>query len=446
MNLGRTDGEAQLDFFGDDGSTPLLPFTLPQQPRLGTVLRAILDETLGAGGTLVFDTTGPASQASTTGAAQLLTSGDFGGFAMLTNTPAGQAAVVPLETRKASSYLLPFDNTGAVSTGVAIANLTPAAVQVNVSVRNDAGVGIALGSISLPAQAHQSFMLTDSTYGFPATAAGRGTVEFDTPPGGRISVLGLRENAIPNGSGSGFALTSLPVLAGVGTGGGAMPHLAAGAGWQTTLTLVNTGATAAAASLSFFGDDGKAVSLPLGFPQTGTTSTASNVNQSIPAGGSLIVVVEDSAGAITTTGSAVLTTTGNVGGFAVFRYNLTGQEAAAPLQTVNAPSYVLAFDNTGGLSTGLAIANLAAQAASVNVIVRDDKGAQIGAGSIDLPARGHTSFMMTDTSSGGWAVTAGVRGTIEFDTPSGGWIAPFGLRAAPISGSFTIATIPVMQP
>jgi hypothetical protein len=156
--------------------------------------------------------------------------------------------------------------------------------------------------------------------------------------------------------------------------------------------------------------------------------------------------VQDSGGAVSTTGSAVLTTTGNVGGFAVFRYNPTGQEAAAQLQAVNAPSYILAFDNTGGLSTGLAIANLAAQAASVNVVIRDDTGAQIGTGSIDLPAQGHTSFGLTDTSSGGWAVTAGVRGTLEFDTPSGGRIAPLGLRIAPISGGFTIATIPVMQP
>jgi hypothetical protein len=352
--------------------------------------------------------------------------------------------VVPLETRKASSYPLPFDNTGGVSTGVAIANLASAAAAVYVVIRNDAGVPIGTGSISLAAQGHTSFMLTDSTNGFPAAAAVRGTVEFDTPPRGQISVLGLRVNTIPNSSG--FALTSLPVLAGIGTGGGAMAHIASGAGWQTTFTLVNTGPTAATASLSFFGDNGSAVSLPLSFPQTGAASTANNVNQSIPPGGSLIVVVQDPGGVMSTTGSAVLTTTGNVGGFAVLRYNPTGQEAAVPLQAVNAPSYILAFDNTGVLSTGLALANLAAQAASVNVIIRDDSGAQIGTGSIDLPAQGHTSFMLTDTSSGGWAATAGVRGTVEFDTPVGGRIAPLGLRAASIPGGFTITTIPVMQP
>jgi hypothetical protein len=142
----------------------------------------------------------------------------------------------------------------------------------------------------------------------------------------------------------------------------------------------------------------------------------------------------------------VLTTDGNVGAFAVFRYNPTGQEAVAPLETAGAPSYVLAFDNTGNLSTGLAIANVASQPARVNVTLRNDSGALIGAGAIDLPAHGHTSFMLTDASSGGWPATAGMRGTIEFATPPGGRIAPLGLRAAAIPGGFTVTTIPVARP
>jgi len=35
-------------------------------------------------------------------------------------------------------------------------------------------------------------MLTDTTLGFPVTAGHRGTVEFHTPSGGRISALGIR--------------------------------------------------------------------------------------------------------------------------------------------------------------------------------------------------------------------------------------------------------------
>ncbi|MGA2434367.1 MAG: hypothetical protein ABSG25_03685, partial [Bryobacteraceae bacterium] len=101
------------------------------------------------------------------------------------------------------------------------------------------------------------------------------------------------------------------------------------------------------------------------------------------------------------------------------------------------------FDNTGTLATGLAIANMAAQAASVSVVIRDATGAQIGTGSISLPVHGHTSFMLTDAAQG-FPATAGIRGTISFVTPIGGQIAPLGLRAASISGGFTITTIPVL--
>jgi hypothetical protein len=444
VNLGSTQGEARLNFYGDSGGTPWLPFTYTQQPAAGTTLGATFDETLAAGASLILDTTGPASQANAEGWSQLLTNGDINGFAIFTYTPNGQAATVPLETRNAPSYLLAFDNTGVVSTGLAIANLASSAANVNVVIRDDTGAQIGKGSIDLPAQGHNSFMLTDPTNGFPKTANVRGTVEFDTPLGGQISVMGLRANAIPNSSG--FAVTSLPTLAGVGTGGGIFPHFVSSGGWQTTFTLVNTGSAAATVNLNFIGDSGSAVSLPLSFPQTGATSTAPFVkNQSIPPGGSLIVLVEDPGGPVTTSGSAVFTTTGNVSGFAVFRYNPTGQEAVVPLQGVNALSYVLVFDNTGALGTGLAIANVAAQAANVNVVIRDDTGAQIGTGSIGLPAQGHTSFMLTDPTQG-FPVTVGVRGTITFLTPALGQIAPLGLRAATIPGGFTITTIPVMAP
>ena len=208
-----------------------------------------------------------------------------------------------------------------MKTGLAIANLAASTADVPVMVRDETGAPIATGLIHLLAEGHNSFMLPDSTSGFPATAGVRGTVEFDTPSGGRISVLGLRANAIPNSSG--FAITSLPLLAQVGTGGGSVAHFASGGGWQTTFTLVNTGTAGATATVNFYGDDGQAASLPLSFPQTSAISTASSVSQNLPAGGSLIVVVDDQG--IGTGGSAVLTTTGNVGGFAVFRYNPTGQ-------------------------------------------------------------------------------------------------------------------------
>jgi hypothetical protein len=272
-------------------------------------------------------------------------------------------------------------------------------------------------------------MLTDSTNGFPITATKRGTVGFDTPQGGQISVLGLRAN--------GAALTSLPLLANVGTAGGTMAHVASGGGWQTIFTLVNTGAAPANATLNFFADDGGALSLPLDFPQTGTAATESSLSQAIPAGGTLIILTQGPHSGNSVTGSAQLTTNGNVSGFAIFQNTAAGQEAVVPLEIGSANSYTLAFDNTGSLATGIALSNGSGQAAVVPATLRDSTGATLATTTIQLPASGHSSQMLTDL----FPAAANIRGTLEFNTPSGGQIAALGIRATP-AGAFT--TIPVM--
>ncbi|MGA2434577.1 MAG: BACON domain-containing protein [Bryobacteraceae bacterium] len=428
VNTTGADREAILTFFGNDGSADWLPFTFPQQPSQGTILGSTFDQTVTANGLLVLDTTGPSGQQPAVGSAQLVSSSGVGGFAIFKYTPSGQEAVVPLETRNASSYLLAFDNTGQLATGLAIANLAGNTANVGVIIRYSTGAQIGTGTISLPAQGHNSFMLTDSTYGFPITAGQRGTMEFDTPQGGLISVLGLRAN--------GAALTTLPVLANAGTTGGTMAHVASGGGWQTAFTLVNTGTSSATATLKFFGDNGSALSLPLSV-QSGAISNASSVSQTLAPGASLLVLASDSGTPDSVTGSAQLSTNGNVSGFAIFQNTAAGQEAVVPLDSTPASAYILAFDNTNELATGLALANTWNQPASVPVTVRDDTGAVLGTASIDLAADGHTSFMLTDD----YAFTAGKRGTVEFDTPSGGQIAVLGLRATP-AGAFT--TIPVL--
>ena len=57
--------------------------------------------------------------------------------------------------------------------------------------------------------------------------------------------------------------------------------------------------------------------------------------------------------------------------------------------TPNAPSYLLAFDNTGGIVTSVAVANVSSQAASIGYIIRyDDTGTQIGSGTLTaLPSQ-----------------------------------------------------------
>ncbi len=428
VDKGASPATARLSLFGDPSGVLTLPLTFLETATAAPILAASLDRTIAANASLVITTAGPQTPPVQVGSAQLAATGAVDGFAIFHLIPGAQEAVVPMETRNASSYLLAFDNTGDVVLGVAVENVSSQAASIPVVIRDDAGtvIGAPGATLVLAGNGHYSFGLPTL---YPVTAGKRGTIEFDTPAGGQISVLGIRTTPL----GTTNTLTTIPALANVGTGGGSIAHIATGNGWQTTFVLVNTGTTAAQANLSFFADNGTPLSLPLG------ATTAPSVNQVIAAGASLIV---QSAAPLSdptpTIGSAQLTTNGNVGGFVIFRYNPNGQEAVVPLESRNATAYILAFDNTSQTATGVAINSVSAQAVNIPVIVRDATGAQIATDSIALAANGHLAFTL---GSDKYPTTVNLRGTIEFDAPAGAQIGALGIRI-PVAHTFT--TLPAL--
>src|ERR1019366_10589666 len=151
----------------------------------------------------------------------------------------------------------------------------------------------------------------------------------------------------------------------------------------------------------------------------------SAVNESVAPNATLLI---DSSNSDTLqTGYAQLNSDAGIEGFIRFRYAPRDQEAIVPLENRNASSYVLAFDNTSGIATGAAIANLTNASANIAVLIRDNSGAQIGSGTISLAANGHSSFVLSDR----FASAAKQTGTIEFDTPANGQISVLGLRFPP---------------
>ena len=443
VNKSVTSATARLSFFGDavdpTGNGPLtVPVAFPQQTGLtGPLLAASFDQPLAANASLIVSSAGAQTPPVLVGSAQLAaTTGAVDGFGIFHQIATTQEAVVPMETRNASSYLLAFDNTSGLVLGVAVENLAAQNAVIPVIIRNDAGVVISTPgtTISLGANGHTSFVLSDLAVGFPVTANIRGTIEFDTPSGGRIGVLGLRFTP-PNN-----ALTTIPALANVGTGGGSIAHLASGGdGWQTTFVLVNTGTSASQMTLNFFADQtGAPLSLPLSFPQSGggNATVASSVTQTLGAGATLLIVSDGAPQLLT--GSAQLTTPGNISGFVIFRHN--GQEAVVPLESRNANGYIIAFDNTNGTATGIALNAVSTQAVNVPVVVRNDAGTQIVTDTIALTPNGHTQFtLVTDKYPG----TANVRGTIEFDKPATGQIGALGIRI-PTGTAHTYTTLPAL--
>jgi hypothetical protein len=434
VNKGVGSTTARLSLFADPSGSLSLPLLFPQ--TAGSSLpevAATLDRTISSNASLTVTSVGPQTPPVQIGSAQLSATGALDGFAIFHLIPGSQEAVVPMETRNASSYLLAYDNTNGVVLGVAVANVSAQAGTVGIVIRDDTGNQIGTGTLPMQANGHTSFVLSQE---FPATVNKRGTIEFDTPSGGRISVLGIRTTPL----GASNTLTTIPALANVGTNGGSIAHIATGNGWQTTFVLVNTGSAAAQVNLNFFADvTGAPLVLPLSFPQIGTASTASSVSRSLAAGASLLV---QSAAPLSnpapTTGSAQLTTNGNVGGFVIFRYNPNGQEAVVPLENRTANGFLIAFDNTAGTATGIAVNSASSQSVSVPVTVRDGQGNQLDSETLSLAANGHIAFTLVSDK---YPNTAGIRGTIEFGTPPSGQIGALGIRI-PVAHTFT--TLPAL--
>ncbi|MGD0499380.1 MAG: hypothetical protein ABSC23_13190, partial [Bryobacteraceae bacterium] len=190
VNLGVTAAQARLSFFDDSGASLSLPLCFPQTPSASSVTAAELQQRIAPGAALVVQTcaTGEIAIGSW---AQLQSDGSVTGFARF-NWTAGtgvQEAVVPLESRNPSSFVLWYDNAGGFGTGMALANVTGSGGNVLVTVRADSGAVVGTETLPLSAYGHTAFMLTDHC---AATGQGRGTVEFQTPAGGQIAALAFR--------------------------------------------------------------------------------------------------------------------------------------------------------------------------------------------------------------------------------------------------------------
>ncbi|MEQ1883831.1 MAG: hypothetical protein ABL967_02140 [Bryobacteraceae bacterium] len=442
VHLGVCSDTGHADFFDDSGNALSIPLNLvPVSSGLSSGPPAALtttptaassfDQPLNVNASAVIDATGDPQQAQVVGWSRVQSAGAIGAFGIFRYPPFKWEAVVPLETRNASRYVLAFDNTGNLATGVAVANVAATAANIAVILRDDTGAQIGTATINLPSRGHTSFMLNQQ---YPASTGKRGTVEFQTPgfgtlTAGQISVLGLRAN--------GPALTTLPVLSSSDSVGGAIAHTAYHGGFTSTFFLVNMGSASASFTLNFFDESGNPLSVPLRLPQTGATSTTSSLTQTLAARAMLLVetVANDASSSIV--GSAQLTTTGSVSGFEVFKWTTFGQEASVPLETRTPGSFVLVFDDTNGLTTGVALSNVATTAASITTKIYDETGSLLQTSTLNLAGRGHTSFLLP----GNYSVTANRRGMVEFVVPAGGKINAVGLRA---KADGTLTTIPVL--
>jgi hypothetical protein len=232
----------------------------------------------------------------------------------------------------------------------------------------------------------------------------------------------------------------------------AFSHIAAGGGWTTAITLINTSTAPVSVTVAFHGDDGSALSLPATITLQGVTqptAAAASVNAVVNPNATLLIALGDQTGAgqtgtgptaSTLVGWADLQSSGPLGGYAIFRQSPAvgaPSEGTAPLQTQFPSTITLPYDNTGGFVMGVAMANPSTASANITATVWDDSGNQLGTQILTIGGSGHTAFVLPNQLT----LTAGKRGIVRFQSAAAGGIAGLGLRFSPF-GTFT--SVPAM--
>lgn len=189
INLDAVPAPYTLNFFGDDGN----PLTLSTTAGMGVSLSG----TLPVNGSIIIQTNGSASAPLVQGYAVLATSNTIAGSAVF-GLPVGNGffeSTCPLDTGTDYKFGIPFDHTtpGTV-VGVALANdYGFAPLNIAVAAYDENGTQIVTGTISMPKNTHQAFLLTTQ---FPALQNAKGTIWFTAVDGAGngtyFNVLGVR--------------------------------------------------------------------------------------------------------------------------------------------------------------------------------------------------------------------------------------------------------------
>jgi hypothetical protein len=215
----------------------------------------------------------------------------------------------------------------------------------------------------------------------------------------------------------------------------AVPQIADGGGWKTSMALFNRSNRTIQGTLTFHGGRGEMVAFPIGAFQPVSVMTLTlgpNETRNIETEGTA---------STTTVGWALIDADDDIAGFAVFRQRVVGRpdfEATVPV-VLGGSQMISAFDQTGGFTTGLALVSLNSGQVTLTLTFRDEIGNLMLERTVVLDTRHHTSFSFADR----YPELAGKKGSLVIVGRSSaiqsGVFAPLGLRFNP-TGSFT--TVP----
>lgn len=194
------------------------------------------------------------------------------------------------------------------------------------------------------------------------------------------------------------------------SGGNVLPQVADGGYWKTTIVLHNNSPTADTYDLYFYNSDGQP--LTLDFVGLGSRS---QIQGNIPGWGTVVIETQGTAETVKAGWASMESGGGYVLLYAIFRQQLPWRpydfEAVVPGSSSLEQDYVLAFDNTQGYTTSVAVCNTNKYFSNtIAVTIYDESGTELSRHTLNLPKLGHAAFA-TDVQ---WPSTINKRGTIRF--------------------------------
>ncbi len=201
----------------------------------------------------------------------------------------------------------------------------------------------------------------------------------------------------------------------------ALPQLAFGGGWSTTVYLSNTGTNSGTSNLSFYDDQGN--------PMTAAVNNAAPVStvSAVLSPGAAAAFEFPNVGPLRQ-GWISLRLAEGVTGYAVFRQSSPGgqeQEAVVPLAPLGSNAATFAFDNRG-LVTTASLVNSSSTVATFNIVLRNAGTTVLGMAQLTLPPRSKTAFVLSALP--GLAAGQADYGTVDIVTHKPASLAVLGLR------------------
>ena len=279
-------------------------------------------------------------------------------------------------------------------------------------------------------------LLAGKQYWIVASPAASNTLELwllnagdGTGPRGRMALnqgLGWVVQVLPSGN-LAFDVRGTPTSE-YFTNALRVPQIVDGAGWKTRLAITNTDQVPITFKFHFWGEGGAALPFPI---VNGTPGVLSGI---LSPGGSFFAESPGTASMLQQ-GWAEIASSGQIGVSAIYQFSAGGSRDSlgTEIATLSTNSAAMAFDNTEGNATAIAVANTnPTQPITVSMLFVTDSGAQSTI-SLRLPPRTRQAFVAATMNP----AIADAHGLIKFSAPSSD-MAVMGLQFTP-SGQFTSA-------